>query len=134
MRRAAFHLMQQRPDDAGRGGALDPLRLACDQRGAIRVQKCGRQRQRQCRVDDATIRRYEDARHEATHLPCCRCECRFIEVVQVKVRQAVFTAKRAEVFQMQIAGTPHMWRIRKSHGPIREPGPGEMRRSAKESE
>src|SRR3982074_2251093 len=104
--RLPAHPLEKSPHHPARSRALDPARFPVDESRPIRVEK---------QIDElvgVVARQIEQrrsdigARAEARHFPCCRSKSGFVEVVQVKIGEAVVALKASEIFKMKISACP----------------------------
>jgi hypothetical protein len=49
---------------------------------------------------------HEETREKAQQIPCARGETGFVKVIDLKVRQAIFSAVATEVLKVQITANP----------------------------
>ena len=128
------HPLEKYPHHSARSRALDPARFAVAEGGLVRVKKqlhqlvrfgAGEIERRSCNVC---------ARHETRDFPRCWSKTRFVEVVQVKVGQAVVALKAAEVFKMKISACPNERTVGHSAASGSKVFPIQMRGAAKERE
>ncbi len=100
---AAFDTAQQRRHHAGGGGALHPARLADGQHRRVGIEHVLGARAR-VGIRQAELRRRDhQAGQQAHQVHRQRRDHRVVEVVQIKIHQAVVTLEAAHVLQVEVA-------------------------------
>src|SRR6266699_3353718 len=112
--RLPAHPLEKSPHHSARSRALDPARFPVAESRPIRVEK---QIHELVGVVASQIERRRGdvcARYKTRDLPRCWSKSRFVEVVQVKVGEAVVALKASEIFKMKISAGPNERSVRKS--------------------